>query len=190
MHQITNYVTEVREAEDAADGSPNYWTQTKDPPKCLADVVEAYLGALFVDSEFSYAPIEAFFDRHIRPFFLDMSLYDTFANAHPTTHLAHFLAQVCQCSHWRLMSDEAEPGAGSEEGQPPTIIAVVMIHFKIVASSEGTSGRYAKERASHRALEELEQMNPKDFKEKFKCDCTPQDQGLNGALEKTADSAV
>lgn len=52
--------------------------------KCLSDVLEAYLGAVFVDSEFKFEEIERFFETHIRWFFEDMSIYDTFANSHPT----------------------------------------------------------------------------------------------------------
>lgn len=47
-------------------------------------MLEAYLGAIFVDSGFDFTVIEAFFKRHILPFFHDMSIYDTFANRHPT----------------------------------------------------------------------------------------------------------
>jgi dsRNA-specific ribonuclease len=52
--------------------------------QCLPDMLEAYLGAIFVDSGFDFTVIEAFFQRHILPFFHDMSIYDTFANRHPT----------------------------------------------------------------------------------------------------------
>lgn len=47
-------------------------------------MVEAYLGAIFVDSKFDYTVIETFFEKHIKPYFHDMSVYDTFANKHPT----------------------------------------------------------------------------------------------------------
>ena len=38
---------------------------------------------MFVDSEFSYAEVQHFFDEHILWFFEDMRIYDTFANNHP-----------------------------------------------------------------------------------------------------------
>lgn len=38
---------------------------------------------MFVDSEFNFAEVQRFFDAHIKVFFEDMSVYDTFANAHP-----------------------------------------------------------------------------------------------------------
>lgn len=47
-------------------------------------MVEAYIGAVFVDSEFDYLEVERFFKKHIEWFFEDMSIYDTFANNHPT----------------------------------------------------------------------------------------------------------
>jgi endoribonuclease Dicer len=47
-------------------------------------MVEAYLGAIFVDSEFDFSVVEDFFRRHLQQHFEDMSIYDTFANKHPT----------------------------------------------------------------------------------------------------------
>jgi endoribonuclease Dicer len=47
-------------------------------------MLEAYLGAMFVDSGFDLTVVEKFFEMHVLPFFGDMSIYDTFANRHPT----------------------------------------------------------------------------------------------------------
>lgn len=47
-------------------------------------MVEAYIGAIFVDSGFQFEVVEDFYTRFIRPYFKDMSIYDTFANKHPT----------------------------------------------------------------------------------------------------------
>jgi len=49
-------------------------------------MVEAYLGAIFVDSEFEFSVVEDFFSRHLRRYFEDMNIYDTFANKHPTVN--------------------------------------------------------------------------------------------------------
>ena len=100
-YQNREYAAEIQEAEAESEGSRDYWMATKAPPnaclilkgtlhqltycsKCLSDVLEAYIGAIFVDSEFNFTEIERFFDTHIRWFFEDMSIYDTFANNHPT----------------------------------------------------------------------------------------------------------
>ena len=56
-------------------------------------MLEAYLAAIFVDSDFNYSVIEDFYNRHVKPYFVDMSLYDTFANRHPTVS-SIFLANV------------------------------------------------------------------------------------------------
>lgn len=55
-------------------------------------MVEAYIGAVFVDSEFDYLQVERFFKMHIEWFFEDMSIYDTFANNHPTVSYPSFYA--------------------------------------------------------------------------------------------------
>lgn len=53
-------------------------------------MLEAYLGAIFVDSGFDFKVIETFFEKHVMPFFHDMSIYDTFANRHPTVRVYFF----------------------------------------------------------------------------------------------------
>lgn len=101
MIQNSKYAEELQLAESESNGEVDYWLSTSDSPKvcslfntgiiqiltesqCLPDMLEAYIGAIFVDSGFDFAVIEAFFKRHILPFFHDMSIYDTFANRHPT----------------------------------------------------------------------------------------------------------
>ena len=56
-------------------------------------MLEAYIAAIFVDSDFDFGVIENFYSQHIRPFFVDMSLYDTFANKHPTVR-AHLYSHL------------------------------------------------------------------------------------------------
>lgn len=51
--------------------------------KPLSDIVEACIGAIFVDSEFDFEVVQRFFDDNMRWFFEDMSIYDEFANNHP-----------------------------------------------------------------------------------------------------------
>jgi endoribonuclease Dicer len=103
--QNTKYVAEIELAEEDSKGEVDYWLSTSDSPKvrslfmsispiltdiqCLPDMLEAYLGAIFVDSGFDFTVIEAFFEKHVLPFFRDMSIYDTFANRHPTVRPPH-----------------------------------------------------------------------------------------------------
>lgn len=60
-------------------------------------MLEAYLAAIFVDSDFDFTVIEEFFHTHIKPYFEDMSLYDTFANRHPSVRLLSPVVQKGGC---------------------------------------------------------------------------------------------
>ncbi|KAI9742680.1 MAG: Dicer-like protein 1 [Claussenomyces sp. TS43310] len=178
IRDYVSEITEVRleaeekaamEGKDRKDCRPDYWVETtKQPPKCLPDIVEAYIGAVFVDSEYSYAEVERFFEEHIRWYFEDMEIYDTFANKHPITFLGNFLDISMGCSNWAVRA-QLLPDFG--DGQPPQIIATVMIHNEVVASKEGSSGRYAKIAAAQQAMEVLLGFSPTDFRATYRCDC-------------------
>lgn len=176
--QNRDYVAEITEAEQEAKGARDYWTNTKQPPKALSDIVESYIGAVFVDSEYNFSEVERFFDQNIRSFFEDMSIYDTFANNHPTTYLHNLLAMSFGCSNYRLMAQElpsAVPGAVGPS------LAVVMIHDTVVAEGQASSGRYAKIRASANALAVLKGLAPFEYRSQYRCDC---EGGAEGELEK------
>ena len=181
VKQIADYVTDITEAklqaeEDAIragkrrdECSPDYWISVRQPPKCLPDVVEAYIGAMFVDSEYDYAEVERFFEEHIKWYFLDMTIYDTFANKHPTTFLTRFLQENMGCMDWTIIPREIKQVDGSK----PAIMAIVIIHGEVVADSTAESSRYAKVGAAKKALEVLECLPLQEFRAKFRCCCTP-----------------
>lgn len=172
--QNREYVAEICEAEIEAKGARDYWTNTKQPPKALSDIVESYIGAVFVDSEFCYQEVENFFNKHIRSFFEDMSIYDTFANNHPTTYLHNLLSLSFGCANYRLMASELPsciPGATS------TAIAVVMLHGQIIAEGQASSSKNAKVKASQNAKEVLKGMLPFEFRLQYRCDCEGAAQG-------------
>jgi endoribonuclease Dicer len=62
-------------------------------------------------------------------------------------------------------------------GVKPKVIAGLIIHKEVICHSDGESGRYAKLRASKKALEELEGLAPYQFRERFGCDCVPPKEG-------------
>lgn len=105
---------------------------------------------------------------HIAPFFYDMSIYDTFAKNHPTTLLHTTLTQTYGCRAYQLLCLEAEP---EFVGAKPRVMAGLMVHKEVVCSVVGESGRYAKERASRKANNELMGLTVTEFKGKFGCDC-------------------
>ncbi|KAI9723933.1 MAG: hypothetical protein M1812_000651 [Candelaria pacifica] len=167
-YQIRDYVTELQEAEIEAGGARDYWTQVKNPPKCLPDVVEAYVGAVFVDSEFDYDEVEGFFKKHIEWFFEDMTIYDTFANNHPTTFLHNLLTITFGCQNYRLLAQEMP----SIDGSPIQVIAALMIHNEVVAEGRAASGKNAKVKASSNALEKLKGLAPYEYRMQYRCDCS------------------
>ncbi|KAJ5654049.1 hypothetical protein N7490_001052 [Penicillium lividum] len=175
---ITQYAENIQIAEENSNGSMDYWLI-----ECLPDMLEAYLAAIFVDSGFDYKVIEEFFTHHIKPFFVDISLYDTFANKHPTTYLYNQLTNVYGCTDYCLKSGEL-PVVDNEQ---PTIFAAVMIHGISVAESFGSSSRYAKIRASETALEAIGGILREDFRNKYGCNCRASDvQKMKGPEFDTA----
>ncbi|RYP40530.1 hypothetical protein DL767_001659 [Monosporascus sp. MG133] len=200
--EVADYVAAItaarEEAEveaEAADRSRmayarNFWVEVQKPPKCLPDIVESYVGALFVDSGFDYAAVRRFFDAHVRPYFEDMHLYDAFASKHPVTYLTHALQLRFGCGAWRLMVDEAPPTA-AEVGIGPTsakqnVICGVMIHGRVREYAVAASGRYAKIAAAKRLLARLEDMAVEDYRREFACDCSPDEVLVAGAADPLA----
>ncbi|KAI1274314.1 hypothetical protein F5Y07DRAFT_220865 [Xylaria sp. FL0933] len=179
--EIADYVhmiTEARtQAEDAAEAcglrraayARNYWVKEKRSPKCLPDIVEAYVGAVFVDSQFNYEEVQRFFDTHIRPYFEDMHLYDTYANNHPVTLLSNVLATEFRCTRWRIMSSETDDE--DREFAATQVAAAVMIHGAVRESAYAASSGYAKSKAAQRLLNKLKDMSLEEFKSSFDCNC-------------------
>jgi endoribonuclease Dicer len=165
--QIYDYVGEITEAEREHEGV-DYWTTVSEPPKCLADVVEAYVAAIFVDSEFNFQVVQDFFDMHIKPFFLDVSIYDHFANHHPTTRLTKLLNINFGCRDFRLATHTTKsiiPGAKDQ------VLAMVMIHNSVKFHGVAVSGRYARIKACQAALEKLDGLPEFEYRRDYGCDC-------------------
>ncbi|KAL4741976.1 hypothetical protein BDV11DRAFT_212303 [Aspergillus similis] len=167
MSRITKYAEEVEAAVLENMSSVDYWTSITDPPKCLPDMVEAYLGAIFVDSNFNFSVVEEFYHKYVQPFFVDMAIYDTFANKHPTTFLHNRLTGEYGCSDYCLQAGEIP----AVDGETPRVLAAVIIHDTVVAEGIASSGRNAKIKASAKALDMLEKLRQAEFREKFGCNC-------------------
>ncbi|CAG8979867.1 hypothetical protein HYALB_00002640 [Hymenoscyphus albidus] len=192
--QIGEYVDEIKEAklqaQDEAeragksreDYAPDYWTAVRPPPKCLPDIVEAYIGAIFVDSEYDYSRVEDFFQAHIKWYFKDMSIYDTYANKQPTTFLSNFFAVSMCCENWTIQSREIP----SIDGSKAKVLAMIIVHDQVVADWTAESGRYAKVSAAKKALELLKGLSPRRFRQKYGCTCAmPEEE--DGVVNADAD---
>ncbi|KAI1081615.1 hypothetical protein F5B20DRAFT_588229 [Whalleya microplaca] len=182
--EIAEYVIAITEARKAAEDEAesanlsraayarNFWVNIQRPPKCLPDIVESFVGALFVDSKYDYNQVQHFFDTYVRPYFEDMHLYDTFANKHPVTYLSNMLQLHFRCADWRLMVEEidVEGGAISET----QVLCCVMIHGQVAKHASAASGRYAKIAVAKQIMVDLEGMSTEDYKKKYGCTCTPE----------------
>ncbi|KAG9889143.1 dicer-like protein, partial [Aureobasidium melanogenum] len=165
--QIADYVAEIEEAEAASHGSMDYWTTVKEGPKCLPDIVEAYVGAMFIDADFNYSVVQQFFDKHMKQFFDDMTIYDNYANNHPVTRLHNRMQKGFGCHEYNLFSSEE-----TVDGMQPLFWSGVMIHdSEPIGIWKAKSSRYANLNTAVRAVEELEGMAPYEFRAKFGCDC-------------------
>jgi len=185
---IREFVQDVEEAEHDNKGEKDYWTTTKEAPKCLSDIVEAYIGAIFVDSDFDYSVVQKFFDQHIAHYFEDMSIYDAFASDHPTTRLQTLLSTSLGCTDFRIMSEHE---VAMYPGQETKILAVIMIHSKIIAKGRASSGKTAKVRASAKAVESIDGLTQYEFRARFGCDCRPIVEETEESIElKTAPTGI
>ncbi|KAB5572445.1 hypothetical protein GE09DRAFT_1099511 [Coniochaeta sp. 2T2.1] len=196
--EITTYVEELaiarQEAEeeavsagkDRSEYSRSYWDNCRNAPKCLPDVVESYIGAMFVDSGYDYAVVQDFFNTKVMPYFQDMTVYDSFARSHPVTRLTQLLQEKFHCTDSRILVKEFAPGStarGEDDGEADArelhdlatnvkrVIAAVRLHGQTLVHDVCQSGRYAKEHAAKKALAELEGLDLATFKVKYGCNC-------------------
>ncbi|KAL2159933.1 hypothetical protein VTH06DRAFT_2066 [Thermothelomyces fergusii] len=202
--EVAEFVAEVEGALQAAkegtgegeEFARDFWVRCeRRPPKCLADVVESYVGAVFVDSGYDFGEVRRFFADHIRPFFEDMRPYDSFARRHPVTALAAVLQGKMRCHEWRLLVKELpvpaamaptddDEGDGDDGGDgdgrgllnsaalaSPQLVCAVRVHGRTLAHAVSESSRYGKIAAAKRALGVLEGMEPDEFRKAHGCAC-------------------
>jgi endoribonuclease Dicer len=204
--EILSYVTEIEAAaveasqdkEETASSqcntppSTSYWLNCTSPPKCIADVIESYIGAIFVDSGYDYKTVVSFFQEHILCHFADMAPYHGFASQHPITALAGVLQTRFQCTDWRLLARELNAGAGDNEamadlvpGTTPRpsapvgrVVAALRVHGHTLVHAVAASGRYAKLAAARKALALLEELDAlpneaglHEYRARYSCQC-------------------
>ncbi|KJR82385.1 endoribonuclease Dicer [Sporothrix schenckii 1099-18] len=183
--QIMEYVAKIEdartraEAEAVAAGKPSaafardYWVHVTRPMKVLADVLEAYIGAIFVDSGYDYyGTVLPFFHRHVLPYFEDMTLYDTFANKHPVTFAVNVLTQRFGCRDWRAVVQETPDNEGDGCVTFATKAAAgFLVHGRVLGHGIAESGRYAKIAAAKQALAKLDSLGVEAFRALTGCDC-------------------
>ncbi|KAI0161152.1 hypothetical protein GGR52DRAFT_563125 [Hypoxylon sp. FL1284] len=185
--EIAEYVAAIEAAQAAAEEEAesanlgrasyarNFWVEVQKPPKALPDIVESYVGAVFVDSGFDYGEVRRFFEAHVQPYFEDMHIYDTFANRHPVTFLANTLQVRFGCADWRLLVQEVAEADGAALVGRQNVLCGVMIHGRVREHATAASGRYAKVAAAKKIMGALQAMSVDEFKRAFECRCSPEE---------------
>ncbi|KAM0464501.1 hypothetical protein ACHAPV_002327 [Trichoderma viride] len=197
---IREYTAEAKEAEEkanackkphgneAAAGSDkgasaeapsvtqDFWAEIQQPPKALADVVESLVGAMFVDSGYSFSVVRDFFAKFIQPYFEDMALLSSFASNHPVTVLIHALQEDYRCTQWKLHMASVPPStddAGVAILAESELLCALMIHGNVIAHATSTkSGVTAKLTVAKLALKKLESIQDANhFRTEMGCDC-------------------
>ncbi|KAL6812917.1 hypothetical protein GGI42DRAFT_364309 [Trichoderma sp. SZMC 28013] len=172
--------------ESSSDGSssqaeaqstpPDFWIEVPQPPKALADVVEALIGAMFVDSEYSFSVVLNFFTKFIQPFFEDMALYSSFASNHPVTALSHKLQAEFCCNQWKLhvANVPTSMDTGVAVASESDLLCALMVHGKVIAhATSSKSGMEAKVAVAKLALEKLALIqDAAQFRREMECDCS------------------
>ncbi|KAL1896924.1 Dicer-like protein 1 [Ceratocystis pirilliformis] len=185
MKNIANYSDQLQSARFLAEehakasGSSNieknYWVdELLNPPKCLPDIVESYVGAVFVDSGYDYSTVHDFFTKHIKPYFEDMALYDSFASQHPITFLTKRLQSEFRCQGWDIKFKEqpVDLDAGAQVLIESRVVAGVYVHEQVVYTGESDNARFAKIQAAQGALAVFKDMARKQFELEYGCCCS------------------
>ncbi|KAK5991501.1 Dicer-like protein 1 [Cladobotryum mycophilum] len=161
-------------AEGGASSIPkNFWIDVPQPPKALADVVEALVGAMFVDSKYDYGVVRRFFRNFIQPYFEDMSLYDSFASHHPVTALAQRLQADFGCSRWSLHIANIPPSieSGVAVLSESDVVCALTVHEKVVFHATAKNGSEAKIAVSKLALKKFADLGASLFQAEMACNC-------------------
>ncbi|KAK6381466.1 Dicer-like protein 1 [Exophiala oligosperma] len=182
---IGRYSAMVQEKYEQGPVERDFWTRLdpgSSPPKALADLVESYLGAVLLDSNFNLREIEIFFEKHVKWFFENIETYDSFAKLHPTTHLLKLLIHRFQCHDNSSTTieettttttrgdhdeDDDDEGAGDQSIGGITAHVAWIVHGRVVATGKGHGVGYAKLKASRVALKILSKLSVDEFRRKW-----------------------
>jgi endoribonuclease Dicer len=154
---IEAYSAKILLARESSD-TPNFWTDPgiMEPPKTLPAVLEAFIGALAADSEFNPGVVRDFFNAAIRPYFVDLSLYEDFIFQHnPCRLLAKKLIEIgCYKWNWETF----------KENRMAFLIHGITFTTASVGAKKGRRSHVAKA-----ALEKLNSLGPEELRELCTC---------------------
>lgn len=160
---------------DAQGVAQNFWIDIQQSPKVLADVVEALVGAMFVDSEYSFSVVVSFFTKFVQPFFENIGLETSYSLNHPINATVHKLHIDFGCNQWKfhMASVPAPLETGVAVLAESDVLCALMVHDKVVAhATSSKNGHHAKVAVAKLALEKLTAIQDADlFRAEMGCDC-------------------
>jgi endoribonuclease Dicer len=179
---IVDFTEELELVKGQTGETGYFWDAVKQRNKVLADVVESYVGAIFIDSGFRFEFVEEFFNKHILPYFLDIDQRETYAESNARRKLQSLISQRYNCNGLWVESEAAalmnnKKNSQSRDGRGrrfATTQAAVLVHSKVIAQAEAASSQEAKTLASKDAIIALERFKDRptrEFREFVGCDC-------------------
>lgn len=86
---------------------------------------------------------------------------------YPKTYLHNRLTNEYGCTNYCLKAGEFP----AVDGAPASAFAAVIVHSVVIAEGTASSGRYAKIKASEKALVVLDDMSLAGFRKTYHCKC-------------------
>lgn len=180
--KMNDYVADLEQAELEARRETGttgenllagFWHKAQNPPKVLPDIVESLVGAMFVDSQYNYAVVQDFFNRHIQPYFEDMDAYDRNARGDPVSALQQKVHHEFCCTRVRILTKEVplSPDYGLRALTQNEMQAALLVHGKVILDAKAETGRDAKNVVASLALKKLEGMSAEVWRKEMECDC-------------------
>lgn len=153
-HQkVSAYVAQVtaHKTKAAAEGHVigQYWIGLE-PPKALADILEALIGAIYLSDASDLHGVQRFFDRVLRPFYDEHVTLHTLSD-HPHSALTQVM-QSYPCREFKVDSSSSSTDANSLGSHRCSVI----VHDVVLARAEGASAALASRWACSFALDALE----------------------------------
>ncbi|KAJ3234335.1 hypothetical protein HDU81_001491 [Chytriomyces hyalinus] len=151
--EISNFGTRLAEAQKNAKTGEFYWHSLPHAPKTVSDVLEAMIGAVFVDSGCDFEVAKNFVDRLIVQDFWD-SFMTTGASikgvANPTREMALY-AENCGCDAFYVRMTQTP---GEEEN-----ICTIEKHGVVLATASASSKKLARRLAAVNVIPKLREMS-------------------------------
>ncbi|CAO3609869.1 unnamed protein product [Cunninghamella echinulata] len=143
---IEDAVNEVKAIKKNGKDVGEYWLGLT-IPKVLSDVVESMIGAVFVDSHFNLAPVQALFEKWLVPL-LDKQVSPSLIQVHPVNRMiTYFQRQGCDKFMIRNVTSSGTGGNSQK--------CVIFLHDKPFATGASDNVKPARRQAAERALERL-----------------------------------